>query len=111
MLQLLPLCEPPFPHLQYVRVELEDLEGGLPSHSAVKNLPAMQETQVRSQGEEDPLEESMATYSVSLPGKSHEQTRLAGYRPWVHKESDLTEATPCKEDLEDPSSSHQGFKD
>ena len=45
---------------------LEDLEGGLPCRSAVENLPAMQETQVHSQGEEDPLEESMATYSSIL---------------------------------------------
>ena len=29
----------------------------------VKNLPAMQETQVRSLGREDPLEEKMATHS------------------------------------------------
>ena len=32
----------------------------------VKRLPAMQETQVRSLGREDPLEEEMATHSSSL---------------------------------------------
>ena len=32
----------------------------------VKNLPAMQETQVRSLGQEDPLEEKMATHSSIL---------------------------------------------
>ena len=32
----------------------------------VKNLPAMQETQVQSQGWEDPLEKEMATHSSSL---------------------------------------------
>ena len=32
----------------------------------VKNLPAMQETQVRSLGREDPLEEKMATH-FSIP--------------------------------------------
>ena len=32
----------------------------------VKNLPAMQETQVRSLGREDPLEKGMATYSSVL---------------------------------------------
>ena len=32
----------------------------------VKNLPAMQETQVPSLGWEDPLEEGMATYSSIL---------------------------------------------
>ena len=32
----------------------------------VKNVPAMQETQVRSLGGEDPLEEGMATHSGIL---------------------------------------------
>ena len=32
----------------------------------VKNLPAMQETQVQSLGQEDPLEESMAAHSSIL---------------------------------------------
>ena len=36
--------------------------GGL----AVKNPPAMQETQVRSLGQEDPLEKEMATHSSIL---------------------------------------------
>ena len=34
--------------------------------SAVKNLPAMQEKQVQSLGQEDPLEEEMATHSSIL---------------------------------------------
>ena len=34
--------------------------------SAVKNPPARQEKQVRSLGQEDPLEESMATHSSIL---------------------------------------------
>ena len=32
----------------------------------VKNLPAMQETQVKSLGQEDPLEMEMATHSSTL---------------------------------------------
>ena len=28
---------------------------------------------------------------VFLPGKFHEQRKLAGYSPWGHKESDTTE--------------------
>ena len=32
----------------------------------VKNLPAMQETWVRSQGWEDPLKKEMAIYSIIL---------------------------------------------
>ena len=36
----------------------------------VKNLPAMQETQVGSLGQEDPLEEEMATHSSTLAWKN-----------------------------------------
>ena len=35
----------------------------------VKNLPAMQETQVQFLGQEDPLEKGMATYSRILAWK------------------------------------------
>ena len=37
----------------------------------VENVPAMQETQVQSLGQKDPLEKGMA---VLLPGKSHGQS-------------------------------------
>ena len=36
---------------------------GFPGGSAVKNLPAVQEMQVWSLGQEDPLEKEMATHS------------------------------------------------
>ena len=36
---------------------------------SVKNLPAVQETQVRSLGQEDPLEKEMATHSSILAWK------------------------------------------
>ena len=39
---------------------------GLPGGSAVKNLPAVQETSVGSLDQEDPLEEEMATHSSVL---------------------------------------------
>ena len=39
---------------------------GFPSGLLVKNLPAMQETWVRSLGQEDPLEKEMATHSSIL---------------------------------------------
>ena len=45
------------------------IEGGLPSDSAVKNPPAKQEpleTQVPSLGQEDPLEEGIATHPSIL---------------------------------------------
>ena len=40
--------------------------GGFRGGSVVKSLPAMQETQVRPLGYEDPLEEGMATHSSIL---------------------------------------------
>ena len=43
---------------------------GLPSGSVVKNLPAVQETQVQSLGQEDPLEEGTATHSSILAWKN-----------------------------------------
>ena len=45
----------------------------------VKNLPAMQETWVRSLHQEDAPMEEMATHSSFLPGESHGQRSLAGY--------------------------------
>jgi len=39
---------------------------GFPCGSVVKNLPAMQEMQVQSLGQEDPLENEMTTYSSIL---------------------------------------------
>ena len=39
---------------------------GLPSGSVVKNLPAVQETQVQSLGQEDLLEEGTAAHSSVL---------------------------------------------
>ena len=39
---------------------------GFPGGSAVKNLPVMQEMQVLSLGQEDPLEKETATHSSIL---------------------------------------------
>ena len=47
----------------------------------VKNLPAMQETQVQSIGQEDTLVKGMATYSRILAKESHGQRNLVGYSP------------------------------
>ena len=47
----------------------------------VKNLPAMQEVEVQSLGEEHPLEEEMTTHSSILAWKSLDQRSLAGYGP------------------------------
>ena len=48
----------------------------------VKNLPAMQETRVQSLGQEDPLEEEMATGSSVLACEPHGQGGLVGCSPW-----------------------------
>ena len=58
---------------------------------SVQNLPAVQETQVLSLGQEVPLEKKMGTHSNILAGKSHGQRSLVGYSPWGRKESDSTE--------------------
>ena len=62
----------------------------------VRNLPAMQETQVQSLGREDLLEDLLEwewqPTLVFLRGKFHGQRSLVGYRPWGHKELDMTEA-------------------
>ena len=44
-----------------------------------------------SLGWEDPLEKTVATHSVPLPGESHGQRSLVGSSPWGRKESDTTE--------------------
>ena len=41
---------------------------GFPGNSVIKNLPAVQEMQVQSLGQEDPLEKEMATHSSSYLG-------------------------------------------
>ena len=65
--------------------------------SVVKKLPAdagVQETQVRSLGQEDLLEEEMATYSSILAWKipwTEEPVGYSPWGPWGHKELDTTE--------------------
>ena len=51
----------------------------------VKNLPSMQESQVRSLGGEDPLEKGMLPTPVFLPEEFHGQKSLAGYSSWGPK--------------------------
>ena len=59
----------------------------------VKNPPAVQDTWVRSLGQENPLEEGMAPIPVFLPGELHAQRRLVGYSPWDREGSDTAEVT------------------
>ena len=67
-----------------------NLPASLVAHM-VKNLPAMQETRVRSLGQEDPWRRTWQPTPVFLPGESHGQRILVGYSPWGRKESDMTE--------------------
>ena len=44
----------------------------------VRNMPAVQATQVRSLDQEDHLEKRMTTHSIFLPGEFHGQRSLVG---------------------------------
>ena len=57
----------------------------------VKHLPTMQETQIRSLGQEDPLEKGMATHSSILAWRIPWTEEPGGLSPWGCKESDITE--------------------
>ena len=58
----------------------------------VKNLPAMQETWVRSLGREDPLKKGMDTHSSILAWRIPWTEKPCGlHSPWGHKESEMTE--------------------
>ena len=57
----------------------------------VKSLPAVQETQVQSLGQEAPLEKGMATHSSILAWKIPWTEEPGGlYSPWGLKELDTT---------------------
>ena len=55
--------------------QMYEFPWGFPGGSEVMNLPAMQETWVRSLCQEDPLEKGTATHSSILPWKI----------PWTEK--------------------------
>ena len=57
--------------------QADSLLSGFPGGSAWRlSLPAVQETQVQSLGQEDPLENGMATHSSILAGEFHGQRSL-----------------------------------
>ena len=63
----------------------------------MKNLPSSA-GDVRNVGSipgsgRSPGEGNSNPLQLSLPGAFHGQRRLAGYRPWGHKEPDTTETT------------------
>ena len=59
------------------------MDKGFPGGSVVKNPPAMQETQIGSQGSgRFPGEGNGNPFPVFLPEKFHGQRSLVGYSPW-----------------------------
>ena len=72
-------------YVNYISINLEKILMKLEEHWAslvaqsIKNLPAMQETQVQSLGWEDPLEKGMATHS----------SILAWRIPWTEEPGEL----------------------
>ena len=62
-----------------------------PVAQMVKNLPAMQETQVRSLGQEDPLEKGMAIHSSILSWRVLWTEEPGGLQLWGPKQLDRTE--------------------
>ena len=57
----------------------------------VKNLPAVQETQARSLGVEDPLEKGVAAHSSILAWRFPETVEVGGLQSMGCKEIDMTE--------------------
>ena len=57
----------------------------------VKRLSTMQETRVRSLGQEDPLEKEIAIHSSTTAWKIPWTEELVGYGPQGCKELDMTE--------------------
>ena len=66
------------------------LEGASLIAQSVKNLPAVQQTQVRSLSQEESLKKEMATHSSILSWKSLGQRSLVGCSLWGHKELGMT---------------------
>ena len=57
---------------------------GLPGGSVVKSPPAVQEMQILSLGQEDPLEKEMATDSNILAWEIPWTEEPGSYSPWDH---------------------------
>ena len=58
----------------------------------IKSMPVMQETQLQSLDQEDPLEKGMATHSNILVWRIPWTEEPGGlFSSWGHKQSDMTE--------------------
>ena len=65
----------------------------------VKNPPGIKEMQVQSLGQEDPLEEGMATHSSVLAWRIPWTGEPGALQSMGRKESDTTEATEHVDDI------------
>ena len=61
-----------------------------PVAQTIKNLHAMQETQVQSLGGKNPWRRKWQSTPIFLFEKSHGQRSLAGYSPWGSQELYMT---------------------
>ena len=78
-------CSPPGSSIHGI-FQIHTHINGLPRCTQmVKNLPAVQETRVQSPGQEDPLEQGMATHSSITALRISWTESLVGYSPWVAK--------------------------
>ena len=64
---------------------------GSPGGSVVKNLPAMQETQVQSLGQKDPLEKEIASHTSIFAWEIPWTKEPNGLQSRELQESDITE--------------------
>ena len=71
--------------------ECMEIHMGFHGGSVVKNPLAMQETMFDPWVGKVPWRRKWLPTPAFLPGKSHRQRSLAGYRPWDCKELDTTE--------------------
>ena len=89
-------CQEQFHFIKIYKGFLLLTNQGLPrwisgKESVCPPLQEMQETWIRSLGQEDTLKKEMGSTPVFWHGESHGQSSLAGYSPWGCKESDMTE--------------------
>ena len=77
--------------LHFLSFFLSSFYRGFPGSSANKEYVCNARDPCSIPGSEDLLEKEMAPTPVFWPGESRGQRSLAGYRPWVCKQSDMTE--------------------
>ena len=81
---LLSVWAPGKPDLCWHKYDFPWLREGFPGAQMVRNLPAVQKTQVWSRSWEDPLEKGMAPHSSTLAWRIP-WTEEPGYSPWGRK--------------------------